>query len=459
MGSSLTDLLVAHLGAASFDAIPAATVARAKTRLLDALGLISAGARAQGSPELVSLVQSWGGREDATVLTTGQRVPAANAAMSNAVLMRSYDFEPVGADRADGQQLPAHITGTTVAVALAVGEAVGASGREMLSAIILGDDIAARLGHAVGFDVYGGGDNTGTINVVGGTVVASLLYGHDEATLRRAIGLAINQAGGTIDNINDKTLAFKLPIAFSARNAVISAELAAVGFGGPVDPIGGKHGFLAQWSDAPNPEALTVGLGEEFFADAVIKPWPSCRASQPAITAAARLVADSAVRPDDIVACRVRVTPRVKDGFVGQPFAVGSSPEVSAAFSIQFGVATTLLNGTIGLRHMTEEYMRSTELGSMLERVELEGSLDATAGSTAEIEIVTRSGDVITTRAERGLGDVRFSPETAEAIIAKYAQNMSWGGVDVQRQEALRAIVADLETRKDVREIAPLLVV
>ncbi|GGF00017.1 MmgE/PrpD family protein [Mycetocola zhadangensis] len=452
MSNNLSGVIADHLAAATFESLPPAAVSRAKTRLLDAVGLIAAGVRAQGSQEILSLVAGWGGRPDATVLTTNQRVPAMNAAFANAVLMRSYDFEPVGADRADGAQIPSHITGTTASVALAVGEAVGASGRELLTAMVYGDDLAARLGHATGFDVYGGGDNTGTINVLGGTATAGILMGLDGEGLRRALGIAINQLGGTIDNINDKTLAFKLPIALSSRNAVFSSELAATGFGGPDDPIGGRFGFLAQWgSDRSDRSAITDGLGSDFFADAVIKPWPTCRASHASLDAAVQLVEQYGIRPDDVERCVVHVTPKTKAGFVGQPFAVGSSPEVSGAFSIVFAVATALLHGTVQLQHMGEPHMNDPRLASMLERVELEASLPADEVRTAEVEVWLRSGARHRVRVEQVLGDIHFAPLTEERIRAKFLSNIAWNGTITEAQAAgLRELVLGIDSVDDL---------
>ncbi|WP_345751335.1 MmgE/PrpD family protein [Microbacterium rhizophilus] len=452
---NLTRVLTDHLAAATFESLPPEAVSRAKTRLLDALGLIAAGLRAQGSADVVRLVEAWGGRPDATALTTRTKVPAMHAALANAVLMRSYDFEPVGADRADGAQIPSHITGTTTSVALAVAEARGASGRDLLTAMVYGDDLAARLGHATGFDVYGGGDNTGTINALGGSATAGLLMGLDADGLRRALGLAINQVGGTIDNINDKTMAFKLPIAFSARNAVFSAELAEAGFGGPDDPIGGRFGFLSQWAAGdPDLEVLRADLGSAFYADAVIKPWPTCRASQPSLTAAVQLVEEHGIRADDVERAVVHLTPRVKNGFVGQEFRMGESPEVSGAFSIRFAVATALLDGTVRVDHQTRAHMESDRLARMLDRVDLEPSLDPSAGSAAEIEVTLRSGALHRVRVERALGDIRFTPIPEERILRKFRDNVAWGGLSPEAGERLRALAGGIEDLADVSEIA-----
>ena len=458
MDKTLTAVLTDHLAAADFKSLPSEAIDRAKTRVLDALGLIAAGTQAEGSSSLIDLVTGWGGRPESTVLTTGAKVPAMHAALANAALMRSYDFEPVGADHAEGVQIPSHITGTTVSVALAVAEARRRGGRDLLTALIYGDDLAARLGHATGFDVYGGGDNTGTINALGGVATAGLLMGHDAATLHHGLGLVINQVSGTIDNINDKTLAFKLPISLSARNAVFSAELASTGFRGPDDPIGGRFGFLAQWSAAPQPEKITEGLGQEFYADAVIKPWPTCRASQASLDATVQLVEAHRIAPDDVEGIQIFVNPQTKAGFVGQEFTIGSCPEVSGAFSIRFAVATAVMYGTVGLQHMNEAHMRDPGLQRMLEKIEIIGSLPREQAQTAEVEVRLTSGDRHRNRVDRVLGDIHFAPLDRERIEAKFRSNMAWNGtLEDSVADHVLELVHHLEKLEDMSELAALL--
>ncbi|MGO1183757.1 MAG: MmgE/PrpD family protein [Micrococcaceae bacterium] len=458
MEKTLTAVLTNHLATADFDSLPPETVDRAKTRVLDAVGLIAAGVRAEGSSSVIDLVTNWGGRPEATVLTSSARIPAMHAALVNAVLMRSYDFEPVGADHAGGSQIPSHITGTTVSVALAVAEAWNRSGRDLITALVYGDDLAARLGHATGFDVYGGGDNTGTINALGGVATAGLLMRQDATTLHHGLGLVINQVSGTIDNINDKSLAFKLPIALSARNAVFSAELAAAGFGGPVDPIGGRFGFLSQWSSSPQTEKITDGLGRDFYADAVIKPWPTCRASQASLDATVQLVEAYGIAPDDVDRIEVHVNPQTKAGFVGQEFTVGVCPEVSGAFSIRFAVATALIHGTVGLEHMNGGYMRDPTLQQMLENIEIVDSLPRGQSRTAEVEVTLHSGGSHRVRVDQVLGDIHFAPLDRGRIESKFRGNIAWNGaLDDSSADRLLELIDDLENLDDLSELVRLL--
>ena len=107
-------------------------------------------------PAVLRVAAAWGTGNDAGVPGTSLRLPAASAAFANAVLARSFDFEPVEADGPQGTRVAAHISGTTVPVALALAELTGASGAELLTALAVGDDVTARLAVASGFDVYSG---------------------------------------------------------------------------------------------------------------------------------------------------------------------------------------------------------------------------------------------------------------------------------------------------------------
>lgn len=454
---TLTERFVRHAHRVRFEDFGEDVLRRARHRLLDALGNTVAGHRAQGMPELVETVAGWGGRPEATVLGDGRRIPAQHAAMLNAALMRSFDFEPVGAEGPGRRQVAAHLTGTTVPVALAVGERVGATGRQVLTALLAGEDVAARLAFGSGFDVYSGQDNTGTVNGVGATITACLLLGLDEERTRHALGLVVNQLAGTVASIFDHASAFKLPMAFAARNAVTAAELAAAGVTGPVDPLGGRFGFLQTYCADPDPEVMLERLGEEFYADAVIKPWSCCRAAQPSLEACTRLLDVPGVTAETIERVTVHVTPRTAAGFVGQRFAPGECPEVSAAFSIHYTAAAALAFGTVRPEHLGPEAMADGRVQRLLERIEIQGSLDDGEVLTAEVEVRSSDGSVHRERVDSPLGDVHHAPLTEDQILEKYRLNAAFSG-RVTEDVAARGIaaVAAVEDLPDVGRLTGL---
>jgi 2-methylcitrate dehydratase PrpD len=448
---TLTEALVRHVTATEYEEIDGGTIERAKVRLIDSLGNIAAGHGAQGNAAVLALAGRWGGTPESTVLVDGMRIPAQNAAMANAVMMRSYDFEAIGAEGPDRTQVAAHISGTTVPVALAVGEQQGSSGRELLTALVLGDDVASRLAVASGFDVYSGQDNTGTVNGLGGAALAGRLMGLDETQLRNALGIVENQLAGTVANIFDQTLAFKLPMAFAARNAIVSVELAEFGFTGPVDAIGGRHGFLDMYCTDPKPERILHRLGEEFYGDCVIKPWSSCRASHPSLDACVRLAAEGPLELEAVEKIRIHVTPRTLRGFVGAPFEIGDCPEVSGAFSIRFTAATALMYGTVRPEHLNVDHMRDPKLVALLDKIELVDSLPAHEYLTAEVELFMRDGVRRHSRVDVPRGDIYTAPLAEAEILEKYFANVDFGGV-VARSDAERAVelVLGLEHQEDL---------
>lgn len=450
-----TGTVARHVADTGFEAFDAGTVDRAKIRIIDSLGNIAAGHRAQGNGAVLNLARRWGGTPESSVLVHGVRLPAHNAAMVNAVMMRSYDFEPIGAEYEDHTQSAAHISGTTVPVALAIAEQQHSSGRDFLTALIVGDDLTSRLAAASGFDVYGGQDNTGTVNGLGGTAVAAKLMGLDAVQVRNALGIAVNQLSGTVANIFDQTLAFKLPIAFAARNSIVSAELAQAGFTGPVDAIAGRHGFLDMYCSSPAPEKVTRRLGHAFYADCVIKPWASCRASHPSLDACVRLATENRLNEDQIEEILIHVTPRTLKGFVGQPFVIGECPEVSGAFSIRFTAATALMYRTVRPEHLTREHMQDPRLQRLLEKIRLVDSLPPGESLTAEVELRLRDGSLLRTRTSVPKGDIYASPMSEAEILDKYYANTAFGGRTSHRnaEEAVRLI----QRLEELDSLAPLI--
>ena len=455
--ATITETVSSHIVGTDFGAFDDRTVARAKIRILDSLGNIAAGHRAQGNDMLLALAARWGGTPEASVLVHGLRVPAHTAAMLNAAMMRSYDFEAIGAEGPDRTQSAAHLSGTTVSVALAVAEQQRVGGRDLLTALILGDDLTARLGVAQGFDVYSGQDNTGTINGLGGTAIAARLRGLDARQLANALGIVQNQLAGTVANIYDQTLAFKLPMAFAARNAIVSAELAELGFSGPVDAIGGRFGFLDVFGTNPRPEGITEQLGETFYGDCVIKPWSSCRASHPSLDACVRLVSENTIDVEEIERIRIHVTPRTLAGFVGQEFVPGDCPEVSGAFSIRFTAATALMYKTVRPEHLNSEHMNDPRLRALLDRITLVDSLEPSEVLTAEVELFMQDGTRFHRRVDSPLGDIYANPLSETAILEKYFANVEFGGrVSRANAEQAAETIHELEALEDISTLVDL---
>jgi hypothetical protein len=136
-------------------------------RIIDTRGCLIGGATDTGNPELLKLIRENDGKKEATILVHGGKAPVADAAFINCIMARSFDFGPVS-PLVDGVSCPGHISETTVPAALTLAEAVNAGGKEFITALLVGDDTAARILAASGFGFSLGWDGVGTVNTFGG---------------------------------------------------------------------------------------------------------------------------------------------------------------------------------------------------------------------------------------------------------------------------------------------------
>lgn len=449
---SMTDEVCAHVIAADYTMLDELTVSRMKARVLDAIGVIAAGVHAPMCDELFELLKGYGTAPQSSAFFRRERIDAPQAAMVNSFAMRSYDFEAIEAENENHKSSAAHISGTTIPTALACAERAHASGREFMTALAVGDDIAARLGAASGFDVYGGWDNTNTINGLGATAIAAKLGGLSERQLNNAFGLDLNMLGGSMDNINFKTLAFKLPMALASRNAIFSADFAERGMTATHDAFEGKKGYFFLFcGEGQQPELLCKDLGKVFYGDVVIKPWSACRATHPSIDACMQIVRSHEIDPERVARVVVHTTPRTANGFVGQPFEIGEEPQVSGAFSIVYTAAVALAKKEVRPDSMDRRTMEDPAMQHLIAKVEIAPTLAPDEYQTAEVDVVMVDGASYHARCDVPKGDIYRSPLSADEIRDKFYRNIEFSRT-LSRDEADRVVemVSQLESLDDI---------
>lgn len=431
----------------------------AKLRILDVIGCIAIGALAPGSKAALDFVREVGGKPESTVFVLGQKVPAHLAAFVNAICARSFDFEPVG-PYVDGISYPAHISGSTIPTALAVAEAVNASGEEMLKALIVGEDVASRLVAASHFNLEEGWDNTGTTNAFGTCAIAGRLFALDKDTLVNAFGIALNQLGGSLQNLYEAVDAFKLNQGLSAQNGIFSVLLAKMGFKGPRKVFEGKHGFFSLYCKTSAPKKLIDKLGEQFYCDDVIKPYPCCRANHAAVDCALEIVKNygpfKAREIEDVV---LHVPFRVSRIFVNRPYGTGKVKQIDAAFNIRYCVARALISGELSAIHFMEPALSDPEVGYLANIIKIVQEDMQKMNVTAHLQITTPRG-VCEASCKIPRGDRWYNPLSTDEIYEKFKQNFALLGAE---EKSLRIIelIGNLHqvvsVRNFIREISEII--
>lgn len=452
------DRVIANVLDAEFEAFDRETLQNAKDRIIDTVGCLISGAEGAGSAELVGLMRDHRGGLEATLLMYGGKATVADAAMVNCILCRAFDYEPVSPVM-EGRLVPGHVSGTTVMTAISLSEAVGAGGRELLTAMLLGDDLTTRLLHTCEVSLALGWDGNGTANAMGATATAGRLLGLNEKQLRNAFGLVLSQLSGSAQNIWEGTTAFKLPLGLAARNAIFSAQLAATGWTAPKDALLGQFGYYDLFTNGiRDEELLTKDLGKKFWGDRTFKPYSCCRTTHGILDCALDIVNNHAdLGPDDIEQVMLFVPGAAWSSFLAQPWEIGDFPQGNALFSFRFTAATALLKGGVRPEHFTEQAIRDPKTNDFIRKIEL---ADLPAGRTG-VAIAVRTKDGRRYEAENQIprGDMLGNPLSRDELMAKFWANVEFAHrhkkSDVDR---LLELLEDLERLDDISEVVRLLV-
>ena len=450
--------LAAHALDTRFENFTAGTLETTKYRIIDTLGCLIGGALDTGNPELLKLFKDKGGKKEATVLIHGDKIPVEEAAFLNCIMARSFDFGSVS-PLVDGVSCPGHISETTVPVAFSLAEAANASGKEFITALLVGDDIASRILAGAGFGFSLGWDGVGTVNTFGVAATAGRLLGLDKLQLRNAFGIALNQIGTTFQSFWDGTTAFKLPQGLAARGGITSAQLAKAGWSGPEDALLSKFGYYKMFTEGcKKPQVLSDGVGKDYCYDGTIKPYPCCRIIHSAIQACLALVSKYNLKAEDIESVNLETSKGGMDHYVARPFRFGTFPHCNAAFSYEYVIATAFLFGAVKPEHMTEKAIRNPAVAEFIKKIKMAAAGDIEF-EKARIIVTTKDGRKLTENVTKVKGDPKDNPMSHDEIIAKY-----WVNVDftqkISKKKATELLdkLLNLEKVDSVRKLIPLLV-
>lgn len=426
---TLATILASH----AIEAIPdlsSGCLQSAQNRLVDALGCMVAGTRIDSACQASALIAENSREGSSTVVSNRARVKPAAAAQANALLARAYDFGPL--TPFDGETpIWSHISETTVPVALALAEDCGASTQTMLEALIVADDVAARISRALEFVPGTGWDSPGLVNRFAAAVIAARLWKLGKSELIQAWGLVLQQVSGTFQAIDEHSDAFTFVQGLAARDGIEAMDLARYGYSGGLGALDGRFGlFRTYGAGAPEIAAATAGLGEEYFGDQIFKPYPGCRFTHGPIDIARRLretVANSRLRIQEI---SVSVHPHHIGSPLDLPVGDVALSRPAALFSFQFQTANALLRGTPVPAHFDDAKRNETDVRRLARLVRLQPAPGASFPLTAaQIEVRMNDGTAFVAEADYPWGDPRGVPLKRTDIDAKFVANLQHAGV------------------------------
>ncbi|MBF6331155.1 MmgE/PrpD family protein [Nocardia transvalensis] len=318
-----------------YDDIPEVVRRTAIRHVLDGIGC--AVAALDDDVPALRVARGMGGPAEASVLGTGERMGAPAAALANGVLVHTLDFDDTHAGGL------VHPTAPVLPAVLAVGEQIGAAGRDVLAAVVVGYETICRLGAAAPHGFHARGLHaTSVCGVFAAALSAARLYGLDEDAATHALGIAGSQAGGLLAFLGTGASTKQLHPGFAAHAGVLAARLAVAGATGPESVLDGERGLYRVLLDRDGVDVCRR-LGEQWETTRVtVKPYPACQLLHAPLDAAR----SAAVSIDHIDAVVVDLHPDAVPIVCG-PGRDRPDTAYAAKFSLPWSVAAMLADGEV----------------------------------------------------------------------------------------------------------------
>lgn len=404
--------------------VPPAVSDVAVRHLLDGLGNALAAYRTGAAAAALEVAHGLGGPPEATVLGGTDRIGAPAAALANGTLVHALDFDDTHAGGL------VHATSVVLPAALAVGEQVGATGAQVLTAAVVGYETACRVAAAAPFGFHERGLHA---TMVAGTfssaLVAARLLGLDAATATHALGIAGSQSGGLLAFLGTGASTKQLHPGFASHAGVLAARLAAAGATGPETVFDGPHGvYDALATGEVDAEGIVRDLGESWETTRIgIKPYPACQLSHATMAAAAEAIAGAGVRPTDVASVHALVHPDSASVVCagGRDLARPGSP-YAAKFSLPWSVSAMILDGSVTTASYAEDQISRPEVSALAASVTwdlMEEPGTVAADAPGDVELTLRDGSVVRGHVDRSPGG-GSAPLSREALLAKLAGNL-----------------------------------
>jgi 2-methylcitrate dehydratase PrpD len=415
---------------------------RAQLCLLDALGCILAGSTAPVARLTASAAAAFWPGQTSTILLQGQSSRAAGAAFANAWAANALDIDD------DAIFTRGHPGAQLIPTVLAVGEQTGASGKEILEALVIGYEVAIQAGRCwhAHHEIY---QSCGSWGSLACAAAAARLLGLNSHEIQHALGIAEYHAPNApmLRDIANPSMV-KHAVGWGAMNGIISCELAQRGFTGIPSLLGFDE--YRDW---------VADLGQHFWMveGVTYKGWASCAWGHAACQAAFQLIQQEQLHVGQIKHIRVHTF----DEAVRLTQDYPTTTE-EAQFSLKWPLACLLIDGEIGPRQVLEPRLQDPQVRRLFDKIELilDPHIDQLYKDTKEMDIAMYSSvemSLVDGRSvDSGLverGSSRWDQSSLENKFRWLVANV----LNPQTVEVLLDLVSSFENLENVSELTGLL--
>ena len=382
---NLTMELAYFINRTVFKDLPKEVVEKAKLHLRDGLGNeLAASKISESVKKAIELLREFGGAEQAPAVGFGNKFPLPFANMINAMMGHGVELD-------DAHSSALTKAGSAlVPTAMGTGYYLNKSGKEILTALVIGYDVSVRIGKAINPSHRKKGYHTsGTANTFGAAAIVAKLLDLDTEHIAWALGLAGMQAAGIQAYLTDPCLAKPFSPGKAAFNGTLAALLAYKGLSGPKKILEGPEGFFQAYTDEVRWTDFD-GLGSQYIIMEVgFKPHAACRYAHGPIDAAQFIFEKYSPKLEEVKEINVRMSPMAirqsgRKKLQNLNTAMGSTP---------FGVVLALNYGENNLN----DYVKGFDLNGLRKITEnvnlIPVDWNGEAGRSAEVEVVMKNGE------------------------------------------------------------------
>lgn len=344
----------------------------------------------------------------ASILGRPERVDMASAALLNGIASHTFDFDDTHL------KTIIHPAGPVASAALALAEHTGASGRALIDALVLGIDVACRVGNTIYPDHYDRGWHiTGSTGMLGAAAACARLLGLDAHRTAMALGLAASQPIGVREQFGSMTKPFHPGGA--ARAGLTSALMAKHGYTSSMRALEAPRGLLQTYSTKCDWREITDGLGERFeIAFNTYKPFACGIVIHPSIDGCVQLRDAHGLTPDDIDRIELSVHPLVLELTGKKAPRTG----LEAKFSVYHACAAGIVFGRAGEDEFSDAVVARPDVIALRDRVH--ATADSSIGeASADIALTRRNGRRLHLRVAHAIGSLE-RPMTDDDLARKF---------------------------------------
>jgi len=453
-----SEILAKYVEEAQFHDFPKEVIAKAKYLILDSIGCALGGVQTDIGRIYIELAKDLRGEPESTVIGDGTKISSMNAANVNTQLANLLDFD-------DTYEFypPGHPGCEIIQTALALGEAVRASGEELLAAVIVGYEISLRVGRAAGSFLWHLWISPLGISsrLLGPAAVACRLLKLDREATCNALRIAQAQdiglpLRGKHSVPEDTTVGVvKGNYGIASLQGILAARQAQKGLTGMKSLLDAdRKTWYLRGGEVDNYDELTQSVGKSYrIMEVSFKPAPSCRWTHPPITAAWEALKGRPVKAEEIAQIIVKGVERLK--------RYEWEAMVDAQFSIPCALALAISGEEPGPRWYTTGRFRDADIRELARKVKFEHDPKAEELEIKEgkimctVEIIFKDGNIKKACIEH----IKGTPDnlmSEEELRAKFRANAVSVIAEAQIGQAIDSIM-NLEELAEVSLLTELL--